>query len=124
MKDTLAQQCESCPAKHHAFDEFDPGDLTFHLPIAVDECQSGQDSRFVSLKTIGKTLEFLDTTGFHLAQPGIELRSLTGVDKAKKLLDELIDRLCCGAGLTHGQEFFLLLLLQFLKWANEEPDRL
>jgi hypothetical protein len=94
------------------------------LAIAVNERQSGQNSRFVSLQTVGEALEFLDTTGFHLAHPGVELCSLAGADEAKKLLYKLIDRLCHSTGLAHGQEFFLFFLRQVIKGANEEADGL
>jgi len=72
LQNALAQQGKSSPAKHRAFDVFYPGDLTFHLAIAMNERESCQDSRFVSLKTVGKTLEFLDINGLDLAQLGVE----------------------------------------------------
>lgn len=33
MQNTLSQQGKSGPAKHHALNELNPGDLAFHLPI-------------------------------------------------------------------------------------------
>lgn len=67
MEHALAQQSKTSPPEHHTFDELNPGHLPFNLAIAVRERQPSQDRRFVSLQTIGKTLEFRDTTGFNLA---------------------------------------------------------
>lgn len=100
----------------------DPGYLAFYLPVVVNERQSSEDSRFIPLQAVGKTLEFLDTTGFHLAQPGVELCSLTSMHQAKKILYELIHGHGLSAGLAQSQKFFLLWLRQVIKGTNEEPD--
>src|SRR5260370_37699029 len=122
MKDTLAKQCKSGPAEHHTFNEFNACYLAFYLSITVNKRQSGQNSRFVSLQTVGEALEFRDSTGFNLAYPGVELCCLTSAHEAKKLLDQVIDRLCCDAGLAQWQEVFLLVRLQFLNAPHQAPN--
>jgi len=98
MQNPWPQQRTSCPAKHHALHALDVANLTFSLPIAVNERSSGQDSRFVSLQAVGKTLEFLDTTGFSLVHLGVEWCSLAGANQTKKLLHTLRDGFCRSAG--------------------------
>ncbi len=69
MEHSLPKERKPGPAKHHPLHELHPGHLAFCLPIAMNERSSGQDSRFVSLKTVDEALEILDTTSFHLAHP-------------------------------------------------------
>lgn len=59
-----------------------------------------------------------------LAQPNVELYSLTGAHDAKKLLHELIYRLCHSACLAQSQQFLLLFLRQLLKGRHKEPNDL
>ena len=56
MKHPLAEQRKTCPTIHRSLDQLELVHLAFHLPVAVDECSSGQDRHFVSLQTVGKAL--------------------------------------------------------------------
>jgi hypothetical protein len=119
----LAQKRKSSPTIHHPFDELNPGDLAFRLSIVVRECESSQDSRFVSLDSVGKTVEFWNRTSTYLCQPTLKLLASSLADHLQKLLHQLVDGLDRFTCLTEGFEFCSLLLVKIIERTDKEPDR-
>ena len=70
---------------NYPFDELNPGDLPFRLSIVVRECESGQDSRFVPLNSIGKVVKLWDRAGTYLCQPTLKVFALSLADHLQKL---------------------------------------
>src|SRR5579875_510861 len=94
VKNTLTQQREFSPSKHHSLNKLQFVHFSFHQTIVVRKRQPCDDSGFVTFNAKNKALKFTDLTFLDFGKPLIELFTFEGMKHLAKFLHQLIGDSC------------------------------
>jgi hypothetical protein len=87
-QEAAAEEIESCPSKHLAFQHLEAIDVALHGARTPGQGHPGFDCRIVVPQPLGKALKHPQRTLRSALQPGIELRPLALADELSKVFRE------------------------------------
>jgi len=111
-KNPLAQEWKRSTAIHHALHELECMDLSLDDSSAPWFSEARQDSIFLVWETSDNALPLRTLAGSPLAEPHIQALALTATKHLQTILSASRRSVGRRTGLAHGQECFLLLLLE------------